>query len=581
MYPFGGVAAYQNRNLWVQARAHQPRTSHPLFRYPNFRDHLPELHDSGHKEVIVLDDDDSDEEFVVTASQEPQRRKVVDINQVQRVARGPLSLLPGRDVELRDQSFIRIVEYLPDTEDGECIRGHRLLYQNHWELLMPERQHELVQLVKINDEMEVEDTTSTVHVSQVVRNCTVIFTNRAYNDLQYEKHVEKYTGDKTDQAVYFCRYTSADRNVSTEHGDPKGPPLAGRIERLWANQTDDGALATPQGLVEFRIPDSELRRQWRETERSKSRRYTFGDAFSGAGGTSLGAFQAGLKLKVAVDFDERAIETYKRNFNLSGTEVLEEDVADFINRAAISGDRYVVDFLHMSPPCQPFCGANRNPNLEKNERDMDSFSKVPGLLEVCKPRIVTLEEAKSLTDIDKRGHFRNLICWFIEKGYSIQWKAVELSRYGVPQTRNRTIIIASGPGERLPAFVQPTHGTEPGLEPFPSIIGAIGAIPPNARHQDEIPEMRTPRTPYSGEGLCATIMTSVKGHHFHPYGYRRFSIREYACLQTFPLFFVFSGTIHEMLRQIGNAVPPQFAETLFVHLKSALTAADEAEDRGQ
>ncbi|KIX96773.1 uncharacterized protein Z520_07493 [Fonsecaea multimorphosa CBS 102226] len=582
MYRTAGVAAHRTRTLWTGAWARQSAFTRLRL---DFLDHLSEINNSDHEDVIVLDDEendnDSDEELVVTGSRhvsQDQTRKVVDIDQVQRVARGPLRLLPGYDVQLADQSFLRIVEHLPDTGRGVRIRGPRLLFQNQPELLMPERKHELVQLVKINNKMEEEYTTDTVNVDQVVRNCTVVFTNREYNDLHYRKHIGTITDDEDDAPIYFCRWMSADSNVGIEGRDPSGPPLAGRDERIRAHQADNGALVTPEGPVEFSIPDSELRRQWRGEPRSPDKDYSFGDTFCGAGGTTAGAFQAGLRLKFGVDFDEQAIRTYKYNFGISGTKAMRCDISDFIKAASMSPGRYLVDFLHMSPPCQPFCGANRNPNLQMNEQNIHSFGKVPAILEICKPRIVTLEEAKSLLDIDKRAHFRDLICWFIRKGYSVQWKAVDLSRYGVPQTRNRLIIIAAGPGEQLPPFVQPTHGTGPGLLPPPSINRAINSIPVDAPHQEDIPRMRKLDRAYSGEGLCRTIMTSVKQHHYHPCGTRRFSIREYASLQTFAHDFVFSGTLLEKLRQIGNAVPPLFAETLFKHLKAALTAADEAED---
>ncbi|KIW76092.1 hypothetical protein Z517_10837 [Fonsecaea pedrosoi CBS 271.37] len=561
--------------------SHQGTRQQPEPRLGSFRDHLFEKANRKGRAVIISDDEGSDDELVITRGRRipvTKARKIIRINQVQQAASRPLRLQPGSDVKLTDQSFIRIVEYIPNSAEGPFIRGHRLLFQNHWELLMQERKNELVQLVKINDKMEVEDSMSTVPVHEVVGNCTVIFTNQEYPDLQYRKHIEVQTGDDQEQDIYFCRFKSADCNVASDERDPSRPPKMGRIERLHQDEADNGVLVTQTGEIEFAIPDPELRRRWRGVGRSQSKKYTFGDAFCGAGGTSSGAFQAGLKLKFSIDFDKAAIQTYRRNFGMTKAEILREDVAEFIRQASSLEGESIVDYLHMSPPCQPFCGCNRNPNREKNQKDIDSFSRVSALIEVCKPRIVTLEEAKSLTDIDKRKYFRKLISGFIRKGYSVQWKVVELSKYGVPQTRNRTIIIASGPGEKLPPFVQPTHGTGPGLLPIPTINSTIDTIPADAEHQDEIPEMRSTKDAYAGDKLCQTIMTAVKPYHYHPSGTRRFSIREYASLQTFEPTFTFEGTITEKLKQIGNAVPPLFAKTLFVHLKAALGAADDAED---
>ena len=91
--------------------------------------------------------------------------------------------------------------------------------------------------------------------------------------------------------------------------------------------------------------------------------------------------------------------------------------------------------------------------------------------------------------------------------------------------------------------------------------------------------MKTAKAPYDGNVLCRTILTKVKPHHYHPTGLRRFSIREYAALQTFPHHFLFAGGSAEALKQIGNAVPPTFAEKMYRHITMELRAADEAEEK--
>jgi DNA (cytosine-5)-methyltransferase 1 len=91
--------------------------------------------------------------------------------------------------------------------------------------------------------------------------------------------------------------------------------------------------------------------------------------------------------------------------------------------------------------------------------------------------------------------------------------------------------------------------------------------------------MQTMKTPYAPDILCRTILTAVKPHHYHPSGTRRFSIREYAALQTFPHHFIFMGGPAESLRQIGNAVPPMVGKELFRHITAELRTSDEAEER--
>ena len=535
-----------------------------------------------------ISDDGGDDDIEIVGSR-PVPKFPFSLNVDTFAIPGPLVLQPGYDVELEDQSLLRIVEYLPDRQ---CIRGHRFLRQNHPELFMTERQNEVVQLVKVDSDLETQHNLFLVEVRHVQRNCKIILTNQRYGELSYRKDVKGYDHKDLDNPIFFCRWRSAEANVGIDEKDPLGPPLFGKIEHLRFEDADNGEIITKSiQKIKFQIPDSDVRKQWRGEAHStlrgshveiwngiQKRRYTFGDAFAGAGGTSSGALAAQLKMKFAFDLDEGACRTYKANFQMTEL-VMQADVADFIPMAIAQLNRFLVDLLHMSPPCQPFCGSNRTPNQEQDQKNLEAFGKVPHLLEVCKPRIATLEEAKSLTDKDKRAHFRQLISSFIKKGYSVQWKAVDLSTFGVPQTRKRTIIIASGPGEKLPSFAKPTHGDGPGLQPIPTINSTINAIPANASHHNDIPGMMKAQEPYDGNILCRTILTAVKPHHYHPNGLRRFSIREYAAIQTFPHDFSFVSDMGAALKQIGNAVPPTFAATMYRHIVGELTANDVAEER--
>jgi 16S rRNA G966 N2-methylase RsmD len=360
-----------------------------------------------------------------------------------------LSLKPGCDVILQDLSFLHITKYDPDRE---VITGYRLLLQNHCELLMTPRDHEVVQLVQTTEDLHVHYILSTVAIDSVVKNCKVVFTNQPYTSLCYAKHVRVIESD--DSPIYFCRYFSADTNIGLDDIDPQGPPKSGRIQRLRYNQAESGILITKDGYrIQIRIPDSELRNQWRgethlggtyvDPSRMSERKYTCGDCFAGAGGTSCGAYTAGLKMDFAFDYDECAKNTYDTNFGHTGVRVLERDVQNFVAEARDAGKAWVVDILHLSPPCQPFCGANRRPNEEEDRANIAAFERVPDLLEISKPRIVTLEEAKTLTDCDKREFFKKILAFFIKKNFSVQWKVTDLWQYGVPQTRRRTIIIAA------------------------------------------------------------------------------------------------------------------------------------------
>lgn len=113
---------------------------------------------------------------------------------------------------------------------------------------------------------------------------------------------------------------------------------------------------------------------------------------------------------------------------------------------------------------------------------------------------------------------------------------------------------------------------QPGLKPWVTINQVISSIPSDwADHDIASAGYTKDGKPYDGDGLAKCITTSGGGN-IHPNGQRNLTIREFACLQGFPLkqeFFT-SGA----KRQIGNAVPPMVAKAMFEEIKLALMKAD-------
>jgi DNA (cytosine-5)-methyltransferase 1 len=123
----------------------------------------------------------------------------------------------------------------------------------------------------------------------------------------------------------------------------------------------------------------------------------------------------------------------------------------------------------------------------------------------------------------------------------------------------------------------PTHSEngEHGLEPFVTVNQTLSKIPSNADHHDpdrlvfaDGREMR----PWDGNKILPRAMTTSGGQNYHPSGTRDFTLREYACLQGFPLNHTFLGS--GIKKQIGNAVPPCVAKVLFKSIKMDLDEAD-------
>ena len=134
------------------------------------------------------------------------------------------------------------------------------------------------------------------------------------------------------------------------------------------------------------------------------------------------------------------------------------------------------------------------------------------------------------------------------------------------------------PGEKLPPFPLPTHGSKRGLLALPTIASAIDDIPTCATDHDIDGAYRFDKPALDRYGLSNTITCGGGSRAYHYSGERAYTIRELACLQTFPVGFQFAGWgLGQKRMQIGNAVPPKFAETLFVWLRKWLEAEDRAE----
>jgi DNA (cytosine-5)-methyltransferase 1 len=121
----------------------------------------------------------------------------------------------------------------------------------------------------------------------------------------------------------------------------------------------------------------------------------------------------------------------------------------------------------------------------------------------------------------------------------------------------------------LPPFPQPTHLHQ--RNTIRHLIANLSTDDPlhNPRPYD------THRAPYDADGLLREIIACTAAScNYHPDGHRPFTVREFACLQTFPRDYIFTGTNTTILRQIGNAVPPIAAKTIFQEIITSLKKTD-------
>lgn len=339
------------------------------------------------------------------------------------------------------------------------------------------------------------------------------------------------------------------------------------------------------------------------------------DFFSGCGGTSVGLRSAGCRIIAGLDNDPASGETFRANFPdavFFGTDIraLKTSALDPL----LLPSPNVVRLFAACAPCQPFSKHRRPDAADDRALLLREFVRFARRFQ---PELVFVENVPGMqTMAEKFGPFGAFVRSLRRMGYHIVYGTADACSYGIPQRRTRLILIASllGPIK----FPQETHG--PAVQmPFSTVREWIGELPPISAGEShpEVPNHQSMRlsplnlrriraTPHGGsrldwprslwlpchcgghdghtdvygrlswDGIASALTTKCNslsnGRFGHPDQDRAISIREAACLQTFPRDFVFRGVLASQARQIGNAVPVllarRFGENFMRHVIS-------------
>ena len=192
--------------------------------------------------------------------------------------------------------------------------------------------------------------------------------------------------------------------------------------------------------------------------------------FSGAGGLDLGLIQAGNTIIWANDIDKDAVATYRENI---GDHIVCDDIKNIDISALPNADVVVGGF-----PCQGFSQANRLRTLDDDRNQLYRFFF--NTIKVKQPKYFIAENVKGILSLGKGEAIKQIVADFEAAGYITSVNLVNMADYGVPQTRQRVIII----GQRVDLgkelrfiFPQPTHSKTGELPQWVSIKEAIDHFP--------------------------------------------------------------------------------------------------------
>lgn len=331
------------------------------------------------------------------------------------------------------------------------------------------------------------------------------------------------------------------------------------------------------------------------------------DLFCGAGGLTCGLKQAGFEVKLGVELEHVAAETYRVNH--PEHPLYEADIRTldpYLIMKELNIKTGELDLLAGCPPCQGFSShrtRNKVTSIDDNRNDL--IFDLMKFVRAFQPKVVMIENVPALA---KDERITTVLNELRELGYivgpmSLQVKNTAL--YGVPQRRKRMILVVSKFGEiDEPEIITPQPTVKDAIFDFPipgksndklhdiiekrteRIKKMISLVPKNGGSRADLPKeywlpchIRSPdsyRDVYgrmSWDKVSPTItggcINPSKGRFLHPEQDRAITLREAAALQTFPADYYFSlakGRDFAAL-MIGNALPPSFIHAHAMKIK--------------
>lgn len=199
------------------------------------------------------------------------------------------------------------------------------------------------------------------------------------------------------------------------------------------------------------------------------KKYTLVSLFSGAGGMDLGFKVAGFDILWANDFFLEAIETYKKNI---GDHIVFGDITKIESSLIPDNPDVVIGGF----PCQGFSIANKNRNM-KDERNF-LYKELLRIIKDKKPKFFVAENVKGLLSMENGKVIKMIIKDFEDLGYKVDYKLLNAAKFGIPQARERVIIIGNRIGKDN-VFPKESHYIEKeveGLLKCPTVKETIGEL---------------------------------------------------------------------------------------------------------
>jgi len=329
-----------------------------------------------------------------------------------------------------------------------------------------------------------------------------------------------------------------------------------------------------------------LEKYWLEHLKEKSNNApTVISTFAGCGGSSLGYSMAGFRELLAIEWDDNAVQTFKLNFPevlVYHGDIAKISIDQIIEMTKLK--QYELDVLDGSPPCQGFSTAGKR--IITDERNQ-LYKEYVRLLNGLQPKVFVFENVSGLVKGKMKLIFADIMRSLKDCGYKVSARLLNAMYFGVPQSRERLIII----GVREDLGIKPSHPKAIympvtvfegwGGEYIEGPRVTIGEDTETYKWMQKIGQGMSiseihPKGYYfnfkrlSFIAPSSTLIKNGGKQLIHPIETRTLTTNEYKRLGSFPDEYKFIGTPEQVTSRIGNSVPPLFMYHIAKHIKDDL-----------
>lgn len=356
-------------------------------------------------------------------------------------------------------------------------------------------------------------------------------------------------------------------------------------------------------------------------------KYNIIDLFAGVGGLTYGFSQMDeFNIVMANEIEKDISVAY--SLNHPDVNMVNCDINDLSEEAIKENtDGKVIDIVIGGPPCQSYSTLGKR----RMDERANLFMQYKRILTIVKPKAFVFENVTGILSMDGGKLFKSVQFEFEKLGYELKYKVLNALDYGVPQVRERVILVGFA-GKNNYEYPKATHGD--GKLPYVTLKEAIGDLPAigsgesnnsyagevsndflrfvrkdgateatehsapkNGAHlikimqtlkdgqsKNDLPEDIRPKSGYGNtyaklwwDRPSTTVTRNFacpsSSRCIHPRDSRAMSIREGARLQSFPDDYKFYGADRTKRLEIGNAVPPLLSVAIAKQMLKAIEAS--------